>query len=901
MERALPGLPEVRVSFSLRPYQQECLTFTDLALEKHSRVANVLPTGAGKGHPLDTEVPTPKGWRKWGDLRAGDEVFGRDGRPVTVSAVYDRGELPAYRVTFSDGASVEVDGEHLWLLKDEARRGTSTEWGVHETRDVLAAGLKPGRGYRWHVPIAGPLDYEKVDLPLDPYVVGALIANGCMTDAGATLTTPDVDVAARVSAATPTRKINDTTDVCDRYYLAGLTSVTRWLGLRVKSAQKRVPELYLTANFEQRLALLQGLMDGDGSARGADRRSVYYHTTSAGLAGDVVELVNSLGGTARLVTADRSHHGKPTEYQVSILLPSGISPFGTARKGFAGTETRRNLQPKRAIVAIEPAGVKPIRCITVDAPDSLYLITRNYIVTHNTVIFAHMAQRHLAEGDGRVLVLVHTDELVQQAYNKVKAVNPTIDVGIVKAGQNDTSARIIIGSVQTLRNPERRRQIADVTMIIVDECHHATARTYLDIIGHFPSARVVGFTATLGRSDEGDLSKVWQTVAYRRDILWMIRNEYLIDVRGVHVKVDDLDLKKVKKSRGDFQDAALGQALSDSMAPERVAEALKEHGPQRQTICFTPLVASAYEFAAAFEKEGFKAEVVHGALPKPERRAILRRYVDGVTQVLCNAMVLTEGFDAPATSCIIVARPTKSKPLFQQMVGRGLRVDPELSWADQDCLVMVVAGAEMHDLRSIVDLTEKELKPKPGQTLLEAEDDDVRGDGAGTVEQKPRWHGAVKYKEFDPLLRASRRTWGHTKETGARYLAAGDFYVVLLESAQTLGAWDVCWMSRKGGRLAKQGRTEYRGLPLDLAMDWGEDIADRMGGERAMMFSTKGKAWRRKPVSDPQRRELGRLGIKIEDGWRQGDASIAIDEAYASKRIDPVVHQYRRYLEESGD
>jgi superfamily II DNA or RNA helicase len=520
-----------------------------------------------------------------------------------------------------------------------------------------------------------------------------------------------------------------------------------------------------------------------------------------------------------------------------------------------------------------------------------------------THTFANMAKRHLMSvSDGRVLVIVHTDELTSQAYATMALHNPDTSIGIVKAGQNETNARIIIGSRQTLASKARRDQIDGVSLMIIDECHHVIMKnTYGQIIDHFPEAKVVGFTATLGRSDEGDLSKVWETVAYRRDILWMIRNEYLIDVRGIHVKVDDLDLKKVKKSRGDFQDAALGQALSDSMAPERVAEALKEHGPDRQTICFTPLVASAYEFAAAFEKEGFKAEVVHGALPKPERRAILRRYADGVTQVLCNAMVLTEGFDAPATSCIIVARPTKSKPLFQQMVGRGLRVDPEKPWASQDCLVMVVAGAEMHDLRSIVDLTEKELKPKPGQTLLEAEDDDARGDGDGKAEQKPRWSGAVKYKEFDPLLRASRRTWGHTKETGARYLAAGDFYVVLLESAESLGAWDVCWMSRKGGRLAKQGRTEYRGLPLDLAMDWGEDIADRMGGERATMFSTKNKAWRRKPVSDPQRRELARLGIPVEDGWRQGDASIAIDKAHASKRIDPTVHTYRRHLEESGD
>lgn len=526
-----------------------------------------------------------------------------------------------------------------------------------------------------------------------------------------------------------------------------------------------------------------------------------------------------------------------------------------------------------------------------------------------TVIFAFMAQRHLMSvSDGRVLILVHTDELVQQAYDKVRMVNLGTEVGIVKAQQDDVDAKIIVASVQTLRQKARRDRISSVTLIIVDECHHATAPTYRDIIDHYEGARVVGFTATLGRSDDADLSKVWRHVAYRRDILWMIRSEYLIDVKGLHVKVDDLDLKKVKKSRGDFQDAALGQALSDSMAPEVVARALREHGSDRQTICFAPLVSSAYEFADAFSDAGFKAEVVHGALPKHERRAILRRYAEGVTQVLCNAMVLTEGFDAPATSCIIVARPTKSKPLFQQMVGRGLRVDPEKPWAEQDCLVMIVAGAEMHDLRSIVDLTEKEIRPKPGQTLLEAEDE-ADSESAGAREKKLQWRGATKVKEFDPLMRASRRTWSHTAD-GVRFLAAGDHYIVLLESAGTIGAWDVCWMNKvmpwDESTPRRQKRTEYTGLPLDLAMDWGEDVADRMGGESASMFNTKTKRWRQERVkasemSEKYKRLIRSLGVTFEDGvTRKGELGEMVEQRIASQRIDPPVRQYRAFLEE-GD
>lgn len=515
-----------------------------------------------------------------------------------------------------------------------------------------------------------------------------------------------------------------------------------------------------------------------------------------------------------------------------------------------------------------------------------------------TVIFGHYLWRYLAGKPARkALVLVHTDELTQQAYDKIRVINPGVTVGIVKAAQNDVDAQIIVASRQTLQSKARRDQITGITLIIIDECHHVqVSNTYWSVIQHYPGAKVVGFTATLGRSDDGDLSKIWETVAYRRDILWMIRNEFLIDVRGLHVKVDDLDLKKVKKSGGDYQEADLGKALSDAMAPEVVAKSWLEHAQGRQTICFAPLVASAYEFADAFNDAGVKAEVVHGALPKPERRAILRRYADGVTQVLCNAMVLTEGFDDPKTSCIIVARPTKSKPLFQQMVGRGLRVDLERPWPDQDCLVMVVAGAEMHDLRSIVDLTEKDIAPKPGQSLIEAEDEQEAGDG--TAERKPQWRGATKVKEFDPLMRASRRTWDHT-DGGSRFLPAGDFYIVLMESKETLGAWDVAWFSKAGQR--KQGRTEYTGLPLDLAMDWGEDVADRMGGDRSIL-NTKGKAWRRSKDLSPAQVKFARsLGIEVVEGTtRKGELSEAIEHVIASRRIDPVIAQYQKHLEEQG-
>lgn len=526
----------------LRDYQEEALA----DLEKRfgqgaTRVPQVLATGLGKGSPVDTEVPTPDGWRRWGDLVTGDRVFGRSGRPVAVSAIFDRGVLPAYRVTFSDESSVEVDGDHLWTVRDSAPGAGvhgQRSWVTTSTAQLAKHDLKLSRGWRFHIPMAEPVTYApSASLLLDPYTAGALISNGSMTGYVCQLSTPDDAIVARIRATGITvTAIKDTTPgACPRYHLAGLRDVTDHYGMRLLSKDKRIPADYLVASIADRIALLQGLMDGDGANRDATRRSVSYFTSSPGLARDVRELVNSLGGTGIVKRYDRGQ--KRVEYAVRVLLPSGIEPFSTPRKG---ARTVRNLQPKRAIVSIEPIGDREIRCITVDAPDHLYLIDRSYTVTHNTQIFTSYADRWLADNPGRrVLIVAHTDELITQAARRARSVAPGRRIGIVKAGQNETLAEIIVSSRQTLASARRREQLRNVGLIVIDECHHATRHnTYGRILEHFgafdeqSSVLVAGYTATLVRSDKQKLSSVWQDCTFTRDILFGIRNGYLLDVRG---------------------------------------------------------------------------------------------------------------------------------------------------------------------------------------------------------------------------------------------------------------------------------------------------------------------------------------------------------------------------------
>ncbi|MFD9405293.1 DEAD/DEAH box helicase, partial [Streptomyces sp. NPDC060011] len=323
-----------------------------------------------------------------------------------------------------------------------------------------------------------------------------------------------------------------------------------------------------------------------------------------------------------------------------------------------------------------------------------------------TVVFSHLAHQMLDTlNGGRVLVIAHREELIEQAAAKLLAVDPMLRVGIVKAQRDDhADADVIVASVQTLAVAKRREAIRDIGLVIVDECHHAAARTYMEVLEHFGAWRgvpVAGFTATMTRTD-GGLAEVWEDVVFRLDILDMIGDGYLCDVRGKRITVDSLDLDKVRTRGGDLVDGQLGKALEDSGALDAIAKAYVDHAGDRPGVVFTPTVATAQAAAAALEAAGITAAPVWGGMSRDDRRATLARYSAGDVQVLTNCMVLTEGFDAPHTSCAVIARPTKSPGLYVQMAGRALRPAP----GKRDALLLDVMGASTrHKLASMVDLT----------------------------------------------------------------------------------------------------------------------------------------------------------------------------------------------------
>jgi superfamily II DNA or RNA helicase len=375
-----------------------------------------------------------------------------------------------------------------------------------------------------------------------------------------------------------------------------------------------------------------------------------------------------------------------------------------------------------------------------------------------TVVFANLIRQTLPDIHGRALVIAHRDELITQAAGKIRAVAPDLRVGIVKAELDQhQNADVIVASIQTLASPRRREAIENIGLVIVDECHHAAARTYVETLEHFGAYRglpVAGFTATLTRRD-GGLAEVWQDVVFRLDILDLIDQGHLCDVRGKRVVVGDLDLDSVKTNAGDLQDGQLGEALEASGAAGIVADAYKEHAADRCGVVFTPTVSSADVMTDALNAAGIPTATVWGSMPKDERTATLAKYQAGDLQVLSNCMVLTEGFDHPPASCAVIARPTKSPGLYVQMAGRVLRPSPGKTHA---LLLDVMGASTRHKLASIIDLTDRSIRePTEGQSLGEAAEEQER---SGLMPADVAWEDVDLFHNSQVRwLKTNRGTW----------------------------------------------------------------------------------------------------------------------------------------------
>lgn len=380
----IPGLQG-----ELRPYQYSCVEYS----VRNNRVIIADAPGLGKGHPVGTNILTPNGWKKVEDLSVGDNVIGSSGRAIKITGVNHRGILPVFKVSFNDGSSVRVDGDHLWSVQQRSayNRG-STTWHVKETRD-LSKILLDGEGHRvWKIPMVKPVEFEKRDtpLPLQPYLLGLLLGDGGISQSSIYFTSADEEIIEYIRKEIyPLKLEKSSTQYGYRMsqgrggvYRNPIITALKELGLMGHTAlTKFIPQAYLLGTPQERMEILQGLMDTDGNA-GPDGTNEFV-SASEQLADDVAFLVGSLGGVVRrsIKTIRSGPYSGKTYFRVNIK--TGECPFRLNRKAVAW-KTPTKYKPSRSMKSIEPDGEAPVICLSVDAPDKLY-ITEDFIVTHNSL------------------------------------------------------------------------------------------------------------------------------------------------------------------------------------------------------------------------------------------------------------------------------------------------------------------------------------------------------------------------------------------------------------------------------------------------------------------------------------------------------------------------------------
>lgn len=392
-ETAPDGYTPITRTLELTEQQQEAVTkIQDWYQDPGQQIFRLFGfAGSGKALAHGSKVQTPDGPVSIEDIKVGDLVFGADGYAVPVTGVFPQGVRQAYRVTFRDGVSVLCDYDHLWNVQTAKTRSTGRPYKTMTTGEIMAAGLKFDCGiYRFVIPLCEPVQYPHRDLPVDPYVLGALIGDGTSLGKTPTLciSRDDRFIAAEVRRRLPEWAVMtiDAHGSCERHritdprrFRANATAeALRILGLAVKSPQRFIPADYLHASVEQRWDLLRGLMDTDGCSRG---NRISFSTKSERLANDIMSLVQSLGGTAI-----SNKTGRNSEYSINVKVMT--CPFLLPRKATQWRPSRKN-PPSRRIIDIQPAGTAEHTCVSVAATDGLFL-TDHYVVTHNTTLAQHI-------------------------------------------------------------------------------------------------------------------------------------------------------------------------------------------------------------------------------------------------------------------------------------------------------------------------------------------------------------------------------------------------------------------------------------------------------------------------------------------------------------------------------
>lgn len=420
---------------------------------------------------------------------------------------------------------------------------------------------------------------------------------------------------------------------------------------------------------------------------------------------------------------------KGVYYRISISGDCSIIPCRVKRKIADKRQQKKSVL--RTGFHAEPAGCGEYYGFTVDG-DNRYLLS-DFTITHNcgkTIVFSALTQEQVKK-DHRVLIMAHRGELLYQAADKLKKV-AGLDAAFEQGESHSLGSffSVTVGSVQSLCQEKRLSMFPQDYFqdIIVDEAHHALSESYQRVLAHFPDANVLGVTATPDRGDKQTLGTFFDSQAYEYSMSRAIREGYLSPVKARMIPLQ-LDISKAGISGGDYSAADIGCALEPYLY--QIANEMARYCRGRKTVVFLPLIATSQKFCRMLNDVGLRAAEVNGM--SDDRSKILAEFENGMYDVLCNSMLLTEGWDCPAVDCIVILRPTKVRSLYQQMVGRGMRLFPG---KENLLLLDFLWLTERHDLcrpsaliakdEKIAGMMDEKIKNDGEADILEAEEEAER-------------------------------------------------------------------------------------------------------------------------------------------------------------------------------
>lgn len=454
-----------------------------------------------------------------------------------------------------------------------------------------------------------------------------------------------------------------------------------------------------------------------------------------------------------------------------------------------------------------------------------------------TIVFSKIIEDQVKEGK-RVLVLAHRSELLEQASDKLKTATG-LGTALEKAENTSIGSwyRVVVGSVQTMQREKRLSQFPPnyFDTIVVDEAHHAISDGYQRVLSHFEKSDVLGVTATPDRGDMKNLGSYFDSLAYEYSLVQAIKEGYLSKIKAITIPLT-LDLSNVSMSAGDFKASDVGTALDPYL--EQIADEMAKQCQNRKTVVFLPLVKTSQKFRDILNAKGFRAAEVNGE--SKDRAEVLEDFENDRYNVLCNSMLLTEGWDCPSVDCVVVLRPTKVRALYSQMVGRGTRLHP---------------GKEELLLLDFLWHTERHELCRPAHLICETPE----------VTQK-----MVENME---------------EETGV---------LLDLEDMEVKAAEDV--VAQREEALAKQleeMRKRKRKLvdPLQFEMSiHAEDLSNYVPSF----------GWEQAPVSDKQIKALEKYGIFTDEIGNAGKANLLLDRLHKRQSEGLTTPKQIRFLEQRG-